>query len=144
MKITSKSLIIALTLGSMVAFSTLQAAEGDAQGKRERPAAAQKGERTPATERIKVLDEAVKLTEAQKAKVKAIYEEQTKKMQEMRNDTSLDQQARRAKWKELSEAVAKKIDEVLTPEQKEKWAAKQKELAAKANAAGKAKREKQQ
>src|SRR5262245_16338385 len=66
---------------------------------------------------LTALNERLKLTDEQKTKVKAILEEQFKKLQELRNDTGLSQEDGRAKRQALREEVAKKMKEVLTPEQ---------------------------
>lgn len=68
-------------------------------------------------EQVTALTEHLKLTDAQKPKVKAILEEQQKKMQELRGDTGLSQEDRRSKATAMREETNKKMKEVLTPEQ---------------------------
>jgi periplasmic protein CpxP/Spy len=63
------------------------------------------------------------LTDDQKTKAKPIFEDMQKQMAELRKDTSLSQEDRRAKMKEIREATTAKLKEVpLTQEQLDKWA----------------------
>ena len=62
------------------------------------------------------------LTDDQKTKAKPIFEEMQQKTAELRKDTSLSQEDRRAKMKEIREAATAKLKEVpLTQEQLDKW-----------------------
>ena len=69
----------------------------------------------------------LKLTKEQEAKIKTINEEQRTKFQELRNDNSLSDEAKRTKMREMQKARQEKINTVLTKEQQEKLAAKMKE-----------------
>ena len=63
-----------------------------------------------------------KLTEAQKPKVKAVIEEQTKKMQELMGQRdSLSQEDLRAKRTALTEDINKKMKEILNADQYKTW-----------------------
>src|SRR5262245_2260035 len=55
------------------------------------------------------LSEQLKLTDAQKPKVKAVLEEQQKKIQELRGDTGASQEDRRAKRQALQQDFHKKM-----------------------------------
>jgi Spy/CpxP family protein refolding chaperone len=57
-------------------------------------------------------------------------------MKALREDTSLSQEDRRAKMKEIRDAMQAKIKEILTPEQYKKW---EKHLRQNRKAGGKAK-----
>jgi periplasmic protein CpxP/Spy len=111
------SLIAAMALGGLVAFSTLapaQDASADAKkgGKRGFPTIEQQMER---------LNTALTLTDEQKPKVKAVLEGQQKAMQKMRDDSSLEQDARRTKMQELRKETTAKMKGILTEEQYKKY-----------------------
>ncbi|HVY68998.1 MAG TPA: hypothetical protein VHH73_03680 [Verrucomicrobiae bacterium] len=80
----------------------------------------QRRQRTP-EEQMKRLTEELKLNDDQAGKLKPIFEEQRKAMAEMRKDTSLAQEDRRKKMRELREASDTKIKAILTSEQFEKY-----------------------
>jgi Spy/CpxP family protein refolding chaperone len=72
-------------------------------------------------ERLKKLSENLNLTDEQKEKLKPIIREQAGKMRELRQNSDLSREDKLAKLKELREDMDKKIEPILTPEQKEKW-----------------------
>lgn len=59
----------------------------------------------------------LKLTDEQKPKVKAVMEAQRTKMTELRADTALSQEDRRAKMKTIRDDTTAKMKEILTAEQ---------------------------
>ena len=61
--------------------------------------------------------ESLNLTDDQKAKVKDIFAEAKTKRQALSSDTSLSDDQKKAKMKELHGATMAKLNEVLTPEQ---------------------------
>jgi len=61
--------------------------------------------------------ESLNLTDDQKAKVKEIFADAKTKHQAVAADTSLNEDQKKAKMKELHEATMTKLNEVLTPEQ---------------------------
>jgi hypothetical protein len=69
-------------------------------------------------ERFKQLDEALKLTDDQKPKVKAALEDTQTKMQEARN---APQDERRDKMRTIMGDQDKKMKEILTPDQYTKY-----------------------
>lgn len=71
--------------------------------------------------RLKELTTRLNLTEEEKPKVKAILEEQEKKRAELRGAGALSPEERRAKAQAFAEETAKKLKEVLTPEQFTKY-----------------------
>jgi Spy/CpxP family protein refolding chaperone len=115
MKMNKLSLIAALVLGGLVAGGTTATAQEAKEGKD-----AKGGKRgfPSVQERLERMTEHLKLTDAQKPKVKAVLEEQDKQMQGMRD---VPQEERRTKGREIREATAKKMKEILTPEQFEKY-----------------------
>src|SRR5262245_21001251 len=114
MKFPKLSLAIALTalLGSTAFAQTNTPPAGGRPGGRNRAGAEQQ---------LTQLAADLKLTDQQKPKVKVVLEEQVKKMQELRDDTSLSQQDRRAKLMTIREEGNKKMKEILTPEQFKKY-----------------------
>jgi len=77
------------------------------------------GRRGGVDQQMARLSEQLNLTDAQKPKVKAVLEEQSKEMQELRNIT--DQTERRSKLMALREETNKKLKAILTPEQFKKY-----------------------
>ncbi len=67
------------------------------------------------------------VTKDQEAKLKALNEEMGTKRQELRNDNSLSDDARREKMQEMRKDYMEKEGAILTKEQKEKLDAKRKE-----------------
>ena len=111
------SLIAALALGGLVASSTLATAQ-DATNNVPKKGGKRGGSIEQQMER---LTNQLTLTDEQKPKVKAALEDQQKQMQEMRGDTSLDPAARREKMQTIRADMEKKMKEILTPDQFEKW-----------------------
>src|SRR5690348_1729998 len=60
------------------------------------------------------------LTDDQKAKIKPILEEQTKQMQDLRQNTSASDQDRRAKMKQIHENTMSQVRPILTADQQKK------------------------
>ena len=71
-------------------------------------------------ERLKTMTEKLGLTEEQQGKLKAIFEKNMPKVKELRADTALSREDRRAKMMELRKAEMEEIRAILTPEQQEK------------------------
>lgn len=71
-------------------------------------------------ERLKVMTEKLGLTEEQQGKIKAILEATAPKAKELRADTALSKEDKRAKMMELRKGEIAEIRAVLTPEQQEK------------------------
>ena len=61
------------------------------------------------------------LTDEQKPKAKVVIDEMMQKMSDLRKDTSMTQEDRRAKMKEIRDAATTKLKDILTPEQLTKW-----------------------
>jgi len=104
-------LIATMAVGALLACGTAVMAQDNKEGK------GGKGRMT-AEERFKQLDEALKLTDAQKPKVKAALEDVQAKMQEARN---APQEERRDKVRTIMADQDKKMKEILTPEQYTKY-----------------------
>jgi len=73
-------------------------------------------------ERLEAMARELGLSEEQKGKIRAVYEEQAKKMEALRGDQGGSREERMAKFRELNEATQAKIKPILNAEQQEKWA----------------------
>ena len=71
--------------------------------------------------RLKQISERLDLTDEQKEKLKPIFQEQFAKLRELRQNDTLSREDKLAKVKELREDINKKVEPILTAEQKEKW-----------------------
>jgi len=69
-------------------------------------------------QRVQHLTKALNLSEDQQAKVKSILEDQQKQMGSLKQDTSMSQQDRHAKFQQIHEASSQKIHDVLNDDQK--------------------------
>ncbi len=76
-------------------------------------------------EQVSRLDQELNLTDAQKPKVKAALEGQRSQMQTVMQDTSMSRDDKMAKMKDIHESTTGKINDVLTDDQKTKFAALQ-------------------
>ncbi len=113
MKMNKLSLVAALALGGLLAGTTIAAAQ-------DAPKAGKKGGFPSIEQRMDRLSTELNLTDAQKPKVKAVLEDTDKKRQELRD---VPQDQRREKMQALREEETKKMKEILTPEQFEKYQA---------------------
>ena len=75
--------------------------------------------------------ESLNLTDDQKAKVKDIFADAKTKRQAVSSDTSLSDEQKKAKMKELHSATMAKLNEVLTPEQQTELKSKMESAKAK-------------
>jgi len=69
------------------------------------------------------------LTDAQKEKLQMLIRGQMEKLRELRQDTNLSQTEKAEKFKAIREDILAEAKKVLTPEQFEKWQAKQGQVA---------------
>jgi periplasmic protein CpxP/Spy len=72
--------------------------------------------------RLEWLSKQLNLTDDQKAKVKPILEDEAKQMKAAREDTSLSQDQKRDKMKQIHETANSQINDILTPDQQKKFA----------------------
>jgi protein CpxP len=75
----------------------------------------------PPEERVKQLDEALKLTDDQKTKITALLKTQQEKMAPLMADQSMSREDRRAKMMEIGKTTQDGIKALLTPEQQTKF-----------------------
>lgn len=102
--------ISALMVMALGAFA--QAQEGQGGGRR--------GPMMSPEDRVNRLSD-LNLTDDQKTKIKAIYQEQADKIQKMREDTSLSQDDRRSKMMEMNKDSNEKIKAILDKDQQKKF-----------------------
>lgn len=108
--------VLALAVGAVAPLS-LNAQDRPARPERSGPG----GPGARGGDRLATMSE-LGLTADQKTKVQAIIEEERTSLEALRADTSLTQEARRAKMQEIRQSFAGKIRAALTPEQQAKWA----------------------
>jgi periplasmic protein CpxP/Spy len=72
--------------------------------------------------RLEWLSKQLNLTDDQKAKLKTILEDEGKQMRDVRQDTSLSQDQRQDKMKQIHETTNSQINDILTPDQQKKFA----------------------
>ena len=115
MKLHKLSLVAALALGSLLACTIASAQDGNTNApKRERRG-------PPSVEqRVERMTTELKLTDDQKTKVTALFEEDAKKMRELRNDKNLTREDQREKFRAMRTESDSKLKQILTPEQWEK------------------------
>ena len=82
----------------------------------------QRGQMPTAEQRLQHMTQALNLTDDQQAKIKPILENETTEMQSLRSDTSLSQENRMAKMKQIHENTKSQINPILTPDQQKQYA----------------------
>ncbi len=87
-------------------------------------------------ERMQETAKELNLTDEQKQKLQTIVRERMEKLREMREDNNLSREEKMEKFKAAREAITAEVKTVLTPEQFEKWKAKQGPVAGATNRPG--------
>jgi len=123
MRIYKLSLIAALAVGGLLVCTNLSSAQNADQGKK-------KGFSPQA--RVERLATDLNLTEDQKTKVLAVFEASGKKMQALRDDSSLSREQRREKLTTIREDENKQLKDILKPDQWEKYQKQMEEFKKKA------------
>ncbi len=125
MKVTKPMIIAALVAGNLLACNlALRAADTNTPPSAPPAGAPPPGPRPPGMRggpTLEQLTQQLSLTDEQKPKVKTILESRDKKIAELRGDSSLSQEDRRAKMQSLREEITSQMKAVLTPEQFDKW-----------------------
>jgi Spy/CpxP family protein refolding chaperone len=118
MNLSRLSLIAAVVMGTLAAGTTITLAQDTNSTP---PAHGKKGSQLK--EQFQKIAEELQLTEQQKEESRPIFRDFFEKAKSIHQDTSLDQQQRREKIKDLRQDVAAKLKGILTPEQLQKWQA---------------------
>ncbi len=79
------------------------------------------GFRMSPEERVKQMKDTLGITDDQAAKIKDLYAKDADKVKALRDDTSLSQDDRRTKMREIMTAAQEEVNKILTPEQQAKW-----------------------
>lgn len=117
MKMHKLSLVVALALGSLLVYTST----ASAQTTNTNPPARRERRGPPTVEqRVDRMTTELKLTDEQKTKVTALFEEDAKKMRELRNDKNLTREDQREKFRAMRSESESKLKQILTPEQWEK------------------------
>lgn len=111
------SLLIALAIGSLVAFSaTVPAAD---QNKTEASATQTAGKGAKA-DPLKTIAEKLQLTDVQKEQIKPILQAEAQKLKEIRKEI-LSKQEKAVKIREAKQVTSDKVKPILTEKQLEQW-----------------------
>jgi protein CpxP len=114
-------LVAGIALGALIAGTTVTAQESKEGKKGDRPA----GKGPPTVEKqLENMTKELSLTDEQKPKVKAVIEENRKKMEELYSQAGGDREKMRelrGKRKEIGDEQDKKLKEILKSDQYEKW-----------------------
>jgi Spy/CpxP family protein refolding chaperone len=105
-----------LLLGAMAVLAQDQAAPPQGGG------GWQRGQMPTPEQRLQRMTQALNLTDDQQAKIKPILENESTEMQGLRSDTSLSQEDRMAKMKQIRENTKSQINPILTPDQQKQYA----------------------
>src|SRR6267142_2131695 len=106
--------VFSLAQESQPATQGSSASSSDKQGHRKH------GKQNPA-ERVQKLSKKLNLSSEQQAKVQGILESQQQQMQSLRQDTSLAEQDKRAKFADLRQSTANQIRAALNEDQQKKF-----------------------
>jgi Spy/CpxP family protein refolding chaperone len=121
MKLKKTLITTALVVGSLwVGGTALQAQDATTNST---PATTPPGTPRPHVDRFDRFARGLNMTDAQKTKAKPIMEDYFTQMQDTTKDTTLTVVQKRAKLKEVRDAVTAKLKDILTPDQLAKWEA---------------------
>ncbi|HTL55142.1 MAG TPA: Spy/CpxP family protein refolding chaperone [Candidatus Limnocylindrales bacterium] len=119
MRIRKFSLLAALALGALLSSTSTSSAQSTSA---QSTNAAARGTRGGSVQqRVDRMASELNLTPEQKTKVTALFEQESKKRQELRADTTLSREEKREKGRAMMAEQEKKLKAILTPEQTEKW-----------------------
>ncbi|MCS7337494.1 MAG: Spy/CpxP family protein refolding chaperone [Verrucomicrobiae bacterium] len=120
--------MLAVASGLLFSLATSLAQSGQAEtvrpgGSGRGPEARQfgPGPRASIDQRVQRLTQMLNLTPEQQAKLRAILEEEQKKLQELRTNTAIAPAEQAIKIREIRDGTNEKIREMLTPEQRERF-----------------------
>ena len=118
MKLNKTLALAALVAGSLIAGSVALQAQDNTNTP---PTGAPPGGGMRGRPNFEAISKQLELTDDQKPKVKAVLEDMQKQSRELRQDTSLTQEDRRAKMKEIRDGASTKLKDILTADQFAKW-----------------------
>ena len=110
---------VLLLFANSVATRAQDAGMQESKAQAQTEAGPHHGQRANQLER---LNKELNLTDEQKEKVKPILDEQTKQMHATQEDSSLSQEQKRDKMKQIHQTTHSQINDILTPEQQKKFA----------------------
>lgn len=103
---------------SMVAFGQdTQSAQGGQRGWGQGHG---RGEGMSPDAQLQRMSQELNLTDDQKTKIKPILEDESKQIQQLRQDTSLSQEDKRSKFQEIHQKLMSQIKPILTSDQQKK------------------------
>ena len=118
-----RALMLSLSLcGGLMTMAQAAPANGNPQTNPQTAAKTGKGKRGDKAGRGMKLMQELNLTDAQKAQLKPIMQDQKAQMKALKEDTTLTPEAKKAKFKALRAESEAKIDAILTPDQQKKLA----------------------
>lgn len=118
-KLGTLGFVVLLFFGCSVTTRAQDAATQESRAQAQTENGMHHGQRAGQLER---LTQELNLTDEQKEKVKPILDEQSKQMRVTQDDTSLSQEQKRDKMKQIHQTTHSQINEILTPEQQKKFA----------------------
>ena len=122
MKKTQSILIAMLFALSMVAFGqSAPDAQGTQEGHGEGHGHGRGAGMMNPDAQLEHMSSALNLTDEQKTKIKPILEDTSKKMQQLRQDSSLSEQDKRAKMQEIHQDAMSQVKPILTADQQKKF-----------------------
>jgi hypothetical protein len=106
--------IVALLLGTVAVYAQMPAGQGGGQW----------GHGQPPTvdQRLQRMTQALNLSDEQQQKIKPILENESTQMQSLRADTSMSQEDRMAKMKQIRENTSSQINPILNADQQKQYA----------------------
>src|SRR6266478_3747101 len=110
----------AIVLGGLAAFGS-EAKAADEPAGAAPPAPERRGARPGLLqERMSRIAEALNLTDEQKAKTKAVFQEETRKLRQLRQDKELSREDKVAKVREIRRSIEGQLKPILSADQWEK------------------------
>ncbi|MGA9566105.1 MAG: hypothetical protein WBS19_11325 [Candidatus Korobacteraceae bacterium] len=106
--------IASLLLGTCALYAQEPPQQGGGQWSR--------GQMPTADQRLQRMTQALDLSEDQQQKIKPILENESTQMQSLRADTSMSQDDRMAKMKQIRETTTSQINPILNADQQKKYA----------------------
>lgn len=107
--------MVALLLGAIAVYAQEPAPQGGGQW-------GGRGQMPTVDQRLQRMTQALNLSDDQQQKIKPILENESAQMQSLRADTSLSQEDRMAKMKEIRANTSSQINPILNPDQQKQYA----------------------